>query len=217
MNLEEYIVSIKDKKICFIGAGISNRPLIRLLLLSGCKVSVRHIRDYEKLTAEDFELITLGAAYKLGKDYLSDIDADIIFRSPSFLPFNESLIKAQENGAEVTSEMEVFFKVCPCKTIAITGSDGKTTTSSIISEILSASGYNVHLGGNIGRPLLCETPLFSDNDIAVLELSSFQLHSMYCKPDVAVITNISPNHLDKHKDYEDYVTSKKNIFINKYL
>ena len=212
MTLEEYVQSIKDKRICFIGAGISNRPLIRLLLMSGCDVSVRDIRTAEKLDFEDLSLIGLGAKYKLGEDYLLNLDADIIFRSPSFLPFNPSLEEAKSRGAEITSEMEVFFRVCPCRTIAVTGSDGKTTTSSIIAELLKEAGYTVHLGGNIGKPLLCETPLFDKDDIAVLELSSFQLHSMYCKPDVAVVTNISPNHLDKHRNLEDYVSAKENIF-----
>ena len=108
--------------------------------------------------------------------------------------------------------MEVFFKLCPCRIIAVTGSDGKTTTTTIISELLKVQGYTVHLGGNIGHPLLCEVDSMKPEDFAVLELSSFQLHSMVCKPNVAVITNISPNHLDKHKDYRDYIDAKSSIF-----
>ena len=127
------------------------------------------------------------------------------------MPFDIHPVKPD---AEITSEMELFFKLCPCKTVAITGSDGKTTTSSIIAALLKEAGYCVHLGGNIGKPLLCEVPLMKKDDIAVLELSSFQLHGMQCSPDVAVITNISPNHLDKHKDYEDYINAKKQIFLN---
>ena len=127
---------------------------------------------------------------------------------------NPYLVKAKDAGVEITSEMELFFRFCPCKTIAITGSDGKTTTSSIIAELLRASGKTVHLGGNIGRPLLCDIPHMNSEDVCVLELSSFQLHSMYCKPDVAVITNVSPNHLDVHPDFEDYIVSKKSIFLN---
>ena len=214
MTLEEYVLSLKDKKICFIGAGISNKPLIKLLLLSGHSVTVCDMREPEKLTLDDLSLISLGAKYKLGNNYLDDFHYDIVFRSPSFLPFHPVLEKAAKEGTVVTSEMEVFFQLCPCKTIAITGSDGKTTTSTIISKLLAEEGYAVHLGGNIGNPLLCEIPLYGKNDIAVLELSSFQLHSMNCSPDVSVITNISPNHLDKHKDYTDYIEAKKQIFFN---
>ncbi|MCR4606557.1 MAG: UDP-N-acetylmuramoyl-L-alanine--D-glutamate ligase [Oscillospiraceae bacterium] len=214
MDLKGYVDSIKDKRICVIGAGISNRPLIKLLLSSGCSVTVCDKRSSEQLNSDDLELIALGAKYKLGEDYLSGLDFDIIFRTPGLMPFDKNLQEAWSRGCIITSEMEVFFSLCPCKTIAVTGSDGKTTTSTLIAELLQAEGFKVHLGGNIGKPLLCEIPFMNRDDYAVLELSSFQLHSMYCRPDVAVITNITPNHLDKHLDYEDYITAKKNIFLN---
>jgi UDP-N-acetylmuramoylalanine--D-glutamate ligase len=130
------------------------------------------------------------------------------------MPFDPHLINAKNNGSIVTSEMEVFFSLCPCRIIAVTGSDGKTTTTTLISELLKGAGYQVHLGGNIGKPLLCELPSISFGDLVVLELSSFQLHSMTCRPQTAVITNISPNHLDKHKDYQDYIDAKRSIFLN---
>ena len=214
MNLYEYVESIRHKKICVIGAGISNLPFIRLLLLSGCSVTVCDQKDESQINQNDLDLIQRGAHYKLGANYLSDLDFDIIFRTPGLMPFEPHLEEARRRGCRVTSEMEVFFELCPCRTIAITGSDGKTTTSTIIAELLKKEGYHVHLGGNIGKPLLCDLPFIRKEDFAVLELSSFQLHSMFCRPDVAVITNISPNHLDKHKDFEDYVQAKKNIFLN---
>ena len=161
---------------------------------------------------EALDLINRGAKLKLGEDYLEGLDHDIIFRTPGLMPFDPHLEAAKARGSLITSEMEVFFALCPCKTIAVTGSDGKTTTTTIISELLKAAGYRVHLGGNIGHPLLCEIPETVADDIAVLELSSFQLHSMYCKPNVAVVTNISPNHLDKHKDYQDYIDAKRAEF-----
>ena len=130
------------------------------------------------------------------------------------MPFDPHLLAAAEKGSKITSEMEVFFSLCPCRTIAVTGSDGKTTTTTVISELLKAADYTVHLGGNIGRPLLCDVPKMRPDDFAVLELSSFQLHSMKCRPDVAVITNISPNHLDKHKDYQDYIDAKMSVFTS---
>ena len=212
MTLGEYIESIKEKKIFVAGIGVSNEPLIRLLCLAGCNVTAADEREIDRLGMKALELTTLGCRLKLGKNYLDDIDADLIFRTPGLMPFDPRLEKAVEKGAELTSEMELFFRLCPCRTVAVTGSDGKTTTTSIIAEILSASDAKVHVGGNIGKPLLCEVPMMKESDVCVLELSSFQLHSMQCRPDVAVVTNVSPNHLDKHKDFEDYVEAKKNIF-----
>lgn len=214
MTLHTYIESIKNKRIGVIGVGVSNMPLIVKLLENGCDVTACDKRTADAM-GEDYEkLAALGAKFMLGEDYLENLDFDIVFRTPGLMPFDEHLEKVRQRGGIVTSEMEVFFALCPCRIIAVTGSDGKTTTTTIISELLKAQGYNVHLGGNIGRPLLCDVDSMSPEDFAVLELSSFQLHSMYCKPNVAVITNISPNHLDKHKDYQDYIDAKSAIFLN---
>lgn len=212
MTLREYVDSIHEKRIAVIGAGVSNMPLIRLLLEDGCDVTVCDKRPFDALGADGEELSRLGAKLDLGDGYLDNLDHDLIFRTPGLMPFDEHLVAAAQKGSLITSEMEVFFSLCPCRIIAVTGSDGKTTTTTIISELLKAAGYTVHLGGNIGRPLLCDVPLMKKDDYAVLELSSFQLHSMNCRPDIAVITNISPNHLDKHKDYQDYIDAKMSIF-----
>ena len=160
-------------------------------------------------------LSTRGAEVRLGPGYLDGLSGfDVIFRTPGLLPTDPHLVSAREHGAVITSEMEAFFRLCPCRTIAVTGSDGKTTTSSIIAELLKAGGRRVHLGGNIGKPLLTEIPDIHPDDVAVLELSSFQLHSIDICPDVAVVTNVSPNHLDKHPTYDDYIEAKKRIFAN---
>ena len=212
MTLSEYIGSIKDKRIAVIGIGVSNEPLTELLLKSGCHVTACDRRSLEEMGDEGRKLLAMGAELKLGEDYLEGLDQDIIFRTPGLMPFDPHLEAAKAKGSIITSEMEAFMALCPCPIIAVTGSDGKTTTSTIISELLKAAGYNVHLGGNIGHPLLCETGEIGPGDIAVLELSSFQLHSMSCCPDVAVITNLSPNHLDKHKDFQDYMDAKRSIF-----
>ena len=208
----EYIESIRDRRIAVVGIGVSNRPWIELLLKNGCRVTACDQRTAEQMGADGVALAALGAELKLGKDYLEGLDQDIIFRTPGLLPFDPHLEAARERGSLVTSEMELFFALCPCRIIAVTGSDGKTTTTTIISELLKAQGLTVHLGGNIGKPLLCELPNIRPEDFAVLELSSFQLHSMICRPDVAVITNLSPNHLDKHKDFQDYIDAKRAIF-----
>jgi len=214
MTFFEYIDGLKNRKIAVIGAGVSNQPLILLLCERGCNVTVCDLHNEADMGTLADNMKAWGASLQLGEDYLEGLEGfDLIFRTPGLLPLNEKLVKAKKAGVEITSEMELFFRFCPCKTVAITGSDGKTTTSSIIAELLRASGKTVHLGGNIGRPLLCDIPQMKETDICVLELSSFQLHSMYCKPDVAVVTNVSPNHLDVHPDFEDYTVSKKNIFL----
>ena len=213
MEFQEYIDGLQGRKIAVIGAGVSNLPLIELLCNNGDDVTVCDKRTAEAMGTLADQLTGQGAKLHLGEDYLEGLDRfDLVFRTPGLLPLNEHLQAAAAKGVEITSEMEVFFRLCPCKTIAITGSDGKTTTSTVIAELLRASGKTVHLGGNIGHPLLCDIPKMTTDDICVLELSSFQLHSMTCKPNVSVITNVSPNHLDVHPDYEDYQNAKKSVY-----
>ncbi len=212
MTLNEYVCSISDKRIAVVGIGVSNTPLIELLLKNNCKVLACDKNSREKLGATADHLENLGAELCLGDDYLQHLDCDIIFRTPGMHPFTPELAAAKERGAVVTSEMEVFFSLCPCRIFAITGSDGKTTTSTIISELLKAEGYTVHLGGNIGKPLLPIVDEIRPEDMVVLELSSFQLHSMHCHPHVAVVTNLSPNHLDVHPSFQDYVDAKRSIY-----
>lgn len=212
-TLASYIAELKGKTIAVIGAGVSNTPLAERLLAAGCDVTICDKRTMQQLGETGENLKRLGARFSLGESYLSDLTQDVIFRTPGLHPFTPELVAARARGAAVTSEMEAFFELCPCRIIAVTGSDGKTTTTTIISELLKAEGYTVHLGGNIGNPLLCCVDEIQPADFAVLELSSFQLHSMSCRPNVAVITNVSPNHLDVHPSYEDYQQSKKNIFV----
>ena len=214
MTLQGYIDEIKGKRIAVIGIGVSNTPLIELLLQNGCDVTACDKRSLEQMGELGLRLQEQGAKLKLGEDYLEGLDQDLIFRTPGLMPFDPHLEAARQRGSQITSEMEVFLSLCPCKVIAVTGSDGKTTTTTIISELLKAAGYRVHVGGNIGHPLLCETPEIRPEDIVVLELSSFQLHSMMCAPDVAVITNLTPNHLDKHKDFQDYIDAKRSIYLH---
>ena len=215
MTLDSYIESLRGKSIAVIGLGVSNRPLLRLLLDAGYAVTVRDKRTEEKFGADEAAALEkAGCRLVLGEGYLSDLSEDVIFRTPGLHPFTPELAAAKERGAVLTSEMEAFFAVCPCRIIAVTGSDGKTTTTTILSELLKAQGYRVFLGGNIGTPLLDKAPEMHPGDWAVLELSSFQLHSMDCRPDIAVVTNVSPNHLDVHPSYEDYQTAKKQIFLS---
>lgn len=212
MTLHEYLASLRGKTVTVVGAGISNRPLIRLLADAGVSVTVCDRAEAEALGDFYEDMCAAGVAFRLGASYLDGLGGDVIFRTPGMHPFTPALKAAAENGSRITSEMEAFFALCPCRIFAVTGSDGKTTTTTLLSELLKAAGYTVHLGGNIGKPLLAEVDDIRPEDAAVLELSSFQLHSMACAPDVAVITNISPNHLDVHPDYPDYIDAKKQVF-----
>ena len=213
-RIKDFLTSLNGKKIALIGIGRSNLPLISLFSSYGAKVtacdrrSFNELGEYAKLAQES------GAQLLLGDDYLDKIDADIVLRTPGMKYYLDKLVQMRENGVVVTSEMELFFDLCPCKIVAITGSDGKTTTTTIVSEMLKKAGKTVHLGGNIGKPLLPEIESINADDIAVVELSSFQLISMRKSPDISVVTNIEPNHLDIHKDMQEYVDSKKNVVMH---
>lgn len=214
MKFEEYFDSLRGKTVAVIGIGVSNRPLIELLLSHGIQVTACDRKDRAALEELAARLEEQGCRLQLGEGYLEGLHQDIIFRTPGMRPDLPQLSAAVAEGSCLTSEMEVFFRVCPCPIIAVTGSDGKTTTSSIIAEMLRASGKAVHLGGNIGRPLLAEAGTMKESDIAVLELSSFQLLTMEASPHIAVMTNLAPNHLDVHKDFAEYITAKENIFTH---
>ena len=209
---EKYFESLKGKKIVVLGLGVSNRPLVRLLREFDCDVTGCDKTPRENLDAEVLELERMGCKLSVGEHYLEGLSADILFRTPGMHPGNPAIVALREQGAEVTSEMEVFFEVCPCRKIAVTGSDGKTTTTTLVAEMLKTAGHKVWLGGNIGTPLLPLVRQMQETDFAVVELSSFQLMDMRRSPHVALITNLAPNHLDIHKDMEEYVESKKNIY-----
>ena len=210
--LGTYFTGLKGKRLIVLGLGVSNRPLVRLMLRYGCTVIGCDRTPREKLDAEVLELEEKGCELRLGDTYLDDLSGDVVFRTPGMHPDNPALVGLREAGAEVTSEMEVFFTLCPCTTIAVTGSDGKTTTTTLISEMLKAAGKTVWLGGNIGTPLLPKLDEMGADDFAVVELSSFQLMDMKHSSHIAVVTNLAPNHLDVHKDMEEYVEAKKHIF-----
>ncbi len=207
---------LRGKRIAVLGIGISNRPLIRYISDLG-----GHITAFDKLPAEDPVLRETREAFisegidinwRTGPDYLQDLKGfDLIFRTPQMRWDLPQLRAERERGAIITSEMEVFMELCPARIFGVTGSDGKTTTTTLISLMLRQAGYRVHLGGNIGIPLLDRIDHIRPEDMVVLELSSFQLMSMRISPEVAVVTNVSPNHLDVHKDYQEYIDAKRNI------
>ena len=214
MDCKKFFEQIKGKKIAMCGIGISNTPLILEFLSKGALVYACDRRSRELIGETADMLEKAGAELCLGDGYLDNLEVDIIFRTPG-MNFNlPELDAARKKGIAVTSEMEVFFDLCPATVFAITGSDGKTTTTTLIAEMLKAEGKKVFVGGNIGKPLLPEIENITAEDYVVVELSSFQLISMRKSPDVAVVTNVAPNHLDVHKDMDEYVEAKKNVILH---
>lgn len=209
--LEEYIKSYVNRKVGFVGVGISNMPIIRLFSKHSINITVRDAKD---ITKGEFgeELASLGVKCFVGDKYLEGIDEDVLFLSPGVKQFMPEFEAAKSRDTVLTTEMQEFLKLCPCKTIGVTGSDGKTTTTTLIAKLLEAEGYTVHLGGNIGKNLFACLDDIKPDDYAVIELSSFQLMKMSVSPQIAVITNIAPNHLDWHGDMEEYINAKCNIF-----
>ncbi len=220
-KLTEFKKYIKDKHVAVVGIGVSNTPLIDFLLTCGARVTARDIKTRDKLPELAATLEKKGVTLSLGNDYLENFTEDIIFKAPGIRGDLPQFRNAVSNGAVLTSEMEVFFELCPCKIFGITGSDGKTTTTTLTYKMLElemkkqGSDARVWVGGNIGKPLLPEIDSFRENDLAVVELSSFQLHMMKKSPFCAAITNVSPNHLNWHTDMDEYTLSKENIFLCK--
>ncbi len=214
MDIKTFWENLSSKKIAMCGIGISNTPLILDFLNKGARVYACDKRSREQIGELADRIEAAGAELKLGDDYLNDLEVDIIFRTPGMSFYLPEITAARKKGIAVTSEMEVFFDLCPATIFAVTGSDGKTTTTTLIAEMLKAQGKTVHVGGNIGNPLLPEIDNIKPEDFVVVELSSFQLVSMRKSPDVAVVTNVAPNHLDVHKSMDEYVQAKKNIILH---
>ncbi len=213
-KLEEFKKYIKFKNVAIVGLGVSNIPLINYLNNLGALITVFDQKNEDELNAEILKNVKeKGFKIITGKDCFKQIVGfDIIFRSPSILPTTPELMLEVERGAILTSEIEMLLKLAPCKIIGVTGTEGKTTTTSIIAEIIKKAGYNCFLGGNIGKPIFVEIDNIKPEDVIVVELSSFQLMDMEVSPDISVVTNIYPDHLNVHKSYEEYQEAKKNIF-----
>ena len=209
--LKEYAESFRGKTVSFIGLGVSNLPIAELFASSGVRCTVRANKTPDDQTSLAM-LKENGVPFRFGEDYLADLDEDVLFLAPAVRPDLPELRQAAERGAAITSEMQEFFRLCPCKRIGVTGSDGKTTTTTLVAKLLEAAGYRVHLGGNIGKNLLAQLDDVRPEDYAVVELSSFQLFKMNRSPEIALITNLAPNHLDWHRDMEEYADAKANIF-----
>lgn len=206
-KLAEFNEKLKNSKIAIIGVGVSNLPLLDYLYKMNCDVTI--------FSDNKIDVDISKYKFSVHEDGLRElVGFDIIFRSPGCLPTREEIVEEKKRGALVTTEVEQVIKLTPAKVIGITGSDGKTTTTTLINLVLDACGYKTFLGGNIGTPLFTRIGEMTENDIVVLELSSFQLMEMTVSPKISVITNITPNHLDKHKNMEEYISSKCNIYTH---
>lgn len=209
-----YFENLKGKKVAFLGIGVSHKQLIQKFVAYGAEVTLCDMRQMHEFDDDIDGIRELGIHFQLGEHQFDHLERfDMVFRTPGIYYLRPEIQNAIAAGANVTSEMEEFFKLCPCKIIAITGADGKTTTTTLISEMLLKQGYTVHKGGNIGRALLPVVDEMEQNDYAVVELSSFQLLSMKQAGDITVVTNVQPNHLNVHKDYQEYKDAKKNLII----
>jgi UDP-N-acetylmuramoylalanine--D-glutamate ligase len=213
-KLEEFNKYLIEKNVAIIGLGVSNLPLLKYMNKKGANVTVFDDREETSIPKEALqEVQRYDIPHFFGKSCLDNLKGfDIIFRSPSCMPTKKELVKEETRGAIVTTEIEMLMKLCPGTVIGVTGSDGKTTTTSIIYEIVKTAGYKCYLGGNIGTPLFTKLGEMEEKDIVVLELSSFQLMNMSVSPKISVITNISPNHLNVHSSYEEYIEAKENIY-----
>jgi UDP-N-acetylmuramoylalanine--D-glutamate ligase len=215
LPIEQLQNLIKGKKVAFIGAGVSHKRCIEQFVELGAQVTLCD----QKKSLEDFgayahTLRRLHVRLSLGEHYTDGFAGqDIIMRTPGYEYYKPELQAALQAGTKVTSEVELFFELCPCEIVAVTGSDGKTTTTTLISKMFEAAGRKVFLGGNIGAALLPQLADVTPEAVAVVELSSFQLISMRVSPKVAVVTNVTPNHLDHHKDMQEYIDAKRNILL----
>ena len=213
-TVKKYFESVKGKKVAFLGIGVSHKELIKKFVSLGADVTLCDMREMDEFDEDIDGIRELGISFQLGADQYKDLERfDMVFRTPGIYYNRPEIRDAIKKGANITSEMEEFFKICPCKMISITGADGKTTTTTLISEMLAAEGFRVHKGGNIGRALLPIADEIEPEDYAVVELSSFQLLSMKQAGDITVVTNVQPNHLNVHKDYQEYKDAKKNLII----
>ena len=213
-EFKEFKEFIVGKKVAVVGIGVSNIPLINFLLELGAAVTAFDKKTEDELGEVATDFNKKGVKLELGEMYLDNLNGfDVVFKTPSMRIDSEALVKAKKEGAYITSEMEEFVRYTKGKVYGITGSDGKTTTTTIISKLLEEEGYKTWVGGNIGTPLFSQIENINEGDKVVLELSSFQLMTMTEEIDVAICTNLAPNHLDMHKDMQEYIDAKKNIFL----
>lgn len=213
-KLEEFERYIEGRKVAIIGMGVSNVPLLDYFYQLHARVTIFDKKEISQISEEIMHKIEKYNFEFIGGENSLDklVGFDIIFRSPSCMPDTPQLVAEVEKGAILTSEIEMVLKLAPGKVIGVTGTEGKTTTTSLINAIIQKSGKKCFLGGNMGKPIFTQIKDMTPEDIIILELSSFQLTDTDVSPEISVVTNIYPDHLNVHKSYEEYREAKKNIF-----
>jgi UDP-N-acetylmuramoylalanine--D-glutamate ligase len=203
---------LRGRKAVVLGLGLSNMPVVEYLLARGADVTAADRKTAAELGPRHERLLALGVRLVLGPDYLQSLSGqELAFLTPGMRRDLPELVAARDAGVRFGSEMSLFFAACRAPIIGITGSAGKTTTTTLVGLMLSASRGGVWVGGNIGRPLLPEVGRIGPDDLAVVEMSSFQLQDMVVSPRGAAVLNVTPNHLDVHPSMEHYVDAKRNI------
>ena len=205
------LVDFKGKKVAVIGLGIEGRDAINFLLEKGADVTLFDKNEVSDLSFDGIDKDRIGIV--AGENYLKDglSGFEFVVRSPGVYRFIPEIVEAESRGVEITSAIKIFFEECPAKIIGVTGTKGKGTTSTLIYEILKSAGKDVYLSGNIGKPYLGLLPALKEDSWVVLEMSSFQLMDMKVSPHISVVLNITEDHLDWHKDRNEYVSAKANI------
>jgi len=201
--------------VALVGMGVSNRALARFLVSAGAQVVGFDVKPAHELGSVASEMAALGVPLVTGPRYLEGIgDAfDAVFLSPGVDRRQPRLADmAERRPGSVSTEMALFFRLCPAPIIGVTGSSGKTTTTTMIGRILERGRRPVWVGGNIGTPLIDRVHQMDEGHWAVVELSSFQLEWLQESPHIAVMTNFSPNHLDVHPSLDAYRAAKGRIF-----
>jgi UDP-N-acetylmuramoylalanine--D-glutamate ligase len=209
--------SFKGKKITVMGLGLFGGGVgaVKYLVSQGANVTVTDLKSAEELSASLKLLGDLPIKLRLGKHYEEDfVNVDMLVVSPAVPDDSKFLEIAFKNSIRIDSELSIFFRLCPAPIIGITGSNGKSTTTSLLGEMLKESGIKTWVGGNIGISLLENLKEIKPDDVVVLEISSFQLEYLArieASPHISIVTNIAPNHLDRHKTMENYIGIKKAI------
>jgi len=201
----------ENQRVAIIGLGREGTALAKFLSRHGAKVTVTDMKSEEALRDRIDELKELPIRYLLEGHPDELLDTDIIFVSPGVPRDIPILLEAQRRRVALSSETKLFFSLCRAPIIGITGSSGKTTTTSLVGETMRAAGYRTFVGGNIGSPMIGVVEDIEPLDKVVMELSSFQLEVLNQSPHIAAILNLSPNHLDRHQSIDDYVNAKTNI------
>jgi len=211
-NPESRIPNPPTRHVVILGLARQRKALARFFATQGWRVTVSDMRKPEALQDTMRELSDLPIHYVLGEHPLSLLEECDLFCTSGGVPADLPIVQeAARRGIPLSNDAQEFMRRCPAPILGITGSAGKTTTTTLVGKMLTAAGFTTWVGGNIGNPLIGDLPSIRPTDRVVMELSSFQLELMDISPQIAGVLNITPNHLDRHKTMEAYIAAKANI------